>query len=195
MAKKKKTVKSKVKAKAKSRPKAKARPKARPRISRIRKAASVVKVVPIMGYRVSRVSKSPKGPRLTKSPLGKSDLNVFKKILSEMKKKIVRNIRAIEDENLNTSQKDLSGDLSGYGVHMADVATDSFDREINIGLAANKQQLLNDVEVALKKIEEGTFGICEKYGVAIPKKRLMAAPYVRFCLQAQEEEEKEPRRS
>jgi len=163
--------------------------------SKRHKASKESKVIPIMGYRVDQVAKAPKGPRFSKTPFSKSELGIFTKLLMNLKKKIVGDLQSIEKENLNTSQKDSTGDLSGYSFHMADAASDSFDRELNIGLAANEQQLLNDVEVALKKIEEGTFGICEKYGVAIPKKRLLAAPYVRLCLQAQEEEEKEPRRS
>ena len=111
-----------------------------------------------------------------------------------MRKKIVRDIQQLEGDSLNTNQKDASGDLSGYSFHMADMATDNFDRELNIGLASSEQQILNEIVVALKKIEEGTYGFCEKYGTPIPKKRLLAMPYTRFSKKAQEEEEKEKRR-
>jgi RNA polymerase-binding transcription factor DksA len=195
MPKKKKAAKKMVKAKtkAKARPKVKVKLKAKA----VAKGKSGAKAVhtPIMQYRPSREVKPPKGPKLTKSPFSKSELDLFKKILTELRRKISGDIQQIEGETLNTSSKDSSGDLSGYSFHMADVATDSFDRELNIGLASNEQSLLNDVDDAMKKIDEGIYGICEKYGVAIPKKRLMVAPYVRYCLQAQEEEEKEPRRS
>jgi len=188
----KKKVKKAVKAKGKPRSKAKIKSKARPKVkAKAKKAAPV----PIMGNRPTQSSKPPKGPKLTKSPFTKSELDLFKKILNELRKKISGDIQQIEGETLNTSSKDSTGDLSGYSFHMADVATDSFDREVNIGLASSEQNLLNDVDDALKKIEDGSYGICEKYGVAIPKKRLLVAPYVRYCLQAQEEEEKAPRRT
>jgi len=198
MSKKKKVVKkravsgAKSKARSGSRSKPKAKGKLKPKAASRSKAK---KTVPIMGYKAPSIVKAPKGPKVTKSPYSKSEQELFRKLLTDLKKKIVGNLQSIEGEHLNTSQKDSSGDLSGYGLHMADAATDSFDRELNIGLVSNKQRFLNDVQNALKKIEDGTYGICEKYGVAIPKKRLLAAPYVRFCLQAQEEFEKEPRRA
>jgi RNA polymerase-binding transcription factor DksA len=73
------------------------------------------------------------------------------------------------------------------------MATDNYDRELSIGLASNEQQLLNDIDVALKRIEDGTYGICEIYGLPIPKKRLLAMPYTRLSMKAQEEEEKNKR--
>lgn len=191
MPKKKKASKKKSRIKAKARPKA--RSKTRPKVRAGRKAKPAPK--PIMQYKAVSAAKPPKGPRLTQSPFSKAELAIFKKLLTDLRKKLVGDIQQIEGETLNTNQKDASGDLSGYSFHMADAATDSFDRELNIGLASSEQQLLNDVDAALGKIEEGTYGICEKYGIAITKKRLLATPYVRYCLQAQEEEEKEPRRS
>ena len=82
-----------------------------------------------------------------------------------------------------------TGELSD----VSDMATDNYDRELNIGLASNEQQILNDIDVALKRIEEGTYGICEIYGTEIPKKRLLAMPYTRLSMKAQEEEEKNKR--
>jgi RNA polymerase-binding transcription factor DksA len=73
------------------------------------------------------------------------------------------------------------------------MATDNYDRELNIGLASNEQQLLNDIDIALKRIEDGTYGVCEIYGTPIPKKRLLAMPYTRLSMKAQEEEEKNKR--
>lgn len=194
MPKKKKKV-SKKRAKSGSKVKRKVKAKSKVKAKAKRKTRKKEKITPIMQYRPWQEATPPKGPRLTKSPFNKVELEAFKKILVELRKKISGDIQQIEGETLNTSQKDSAGDLSGYGLHMADVATDNFDRELNIGLASNEQQFLNDVDDAIRKIEEGTYGICEKYGVAIPKKRLLAAPYVRYCLQAQEEEEKAPRRS
>lgn len=125
--------------------------------------------------------------------LAKKELDLYKKILLELRAKISGNIQHLEKETLNTSQKDASGDLSGYSFHMADMATDNFDREFTLGLASTEQKILNDIDVALKKIETGDYGICEKYGTPIPKKRLMAMPYAKFSKKAKEEEEKERR--
>ncbi|HOW59904.1 MAG TPA: TraR/DksA C4-type zinc finger protein [Candidatus Omnitrophota bacterium] len=125
--------------------------------------------------------------------LSKKELDIYKKLLMELRKKISGDLRQIEGDTLNTNQRDSSGDLSGYSFHMADMASDNYDRELNIGLASNEQQILNDIDVALKRIEEGTYGFCEITGEAIPKKRLLAMPYTRLSKKAQEDEEKTKR--
>ncbi|MFZ5802972.1 MAG: TraR/DksA family transcriptional regulator [Candidatus Omnitrophota bacterium] len=121
------------------------------------------------------------------------ELAEFKKLLLSMRDKIAGDLRHLESESLNSNQKDLAGDLSGYSFHMADMATDTFDRELNLGLASSEQNLLNLIDLALRKIVEGTFGLCEKTLKPISKKRLLAMPYARLSLEAQETEEKEKR--
>lgn len=141
-------------------------------------------------------SKVSAGPRKVKGQkLSKADLNFFRNLLLELRKKIAGDLRQIEGETLNTSQRDAAGDLSGYSYHLADMASDNYDRELNIGLATNEQQILNDIDTALKMIDAGTYGICEIYGTPIPKKRLLAMPYTRLSKKAQEEEEKNKRRA
>ncbi len=140
--------------------------------------------------------KHAKAPRQVKvKRLSKADIKFFRHLLMELRKKISGDLRQIEGETLNTSQRDASGDLSGYSYHMADMASDNYDRELNIGLATNEQQILNDIDTALKMIDAGTYGICEIYGTPIPKKRLLAMPYTRLSKKAQEEEEKNKRHS
>ena len=80
--------------------------------------------------------------------------------------------------------------MTGDHADIIDTAQDEFDREFVLSLAANEQQILNKIDVALRKIKDGTYGVCEKYGIPIPKKRLMAMPYAAMSLKAQEEQEK-----
>jgi DnaK suppressor protein len=127
--------------------------------------------------------------------LPKQELEKFKAMLKEIRVRLVRGLAHLEEESLNKSQRDSTGDLSGYSLHMADVATDSFDTEFNIGLASNEQQYLNMIDAALRRIDEGTYGTCEECSKAIPTKRLMAMPHARLCIKCQEEEEKNARRS
>jgi RNA polymerase-binding protein DksA len=122
-------------------------------------------------------------------PLPKKELEIYKKMLLQLRSKIAGDLQQIEGDSLSGNQPSNSGELSD----VADMATDNYDRELNIGLATNEQQLLNDIDVALKRIEEGTYGVCEIYGTAIPKKRLLAMPYTRLSMKAQEEEEKNQR--
>ena len=127
--------------------------------------------------------------------LKKTDLDRFKKVLLESRKKIVGDLSHLEKDSLNLSQRDASGDLSGYSLHMADMATDNFDREFNLGLASSEQQILNQIDEALRRIEEGTYGTCEICEKPISQKRLVAVPYTKFCIKCQSEEEKKKRRS
>ena len=121
--------------------------------------------------------------------LSKKDLDLYKKILLHLRAKIAGDLQQIEGDTLSGNQAGSGGELSD----VADMATDNYDRELNIGLASNEQQILNDIDVALKRIEEGTYGICEIYGTPIPSKRLLAMPYTRLSMKAQEEEEKNKR--
>ena len=121
--------------------------------------------------------------------LPKKELEIYKKMLLQLRGKIAGDLQQIEGDSLSGNQPSSSGELSD----VADIATDNYDRELNIGLASNEQQLLNDIDVALRRIEEGTYGVCEIYGTPIPKKRLLAMPYTRLSKKAQEEEEKSKR--
>jgi DnaK suppressor protein len=133
-------------------------------------------------------------PRKTVSPgkkrMLKKELGEFKKIILKRKGEVVDNIEHISEDTLKKSQKDASGDISGYTYHMADVATDNYDREFSLGLAANERQSILELDDALKKIQDGTFGTCEDCKSLITKTRLKALPYARLCLKCQEKKEK-----
>jgi len=124
----------------------------------------------------------------------KTDFEHFKKLLQAARRKIAGDLSHLEKDSLNLSQRDASGDLSGYSFHIADMATDNFDREFNLELASGEQELLNKIEDALRKIDEGHFGICEICSKPIAQKRLIVVPYARFCIKCQAEEEKKKRR-
>ena len=128
------------------------------------------------------------------SSLNKKDIDRLKKILEQVRQKIAGDLQHLEGDSLNTNQRDASGDLSGYSFHMADMATDNFDREFTLGLAANEQQGLNMIDDALRKMTEGTYGTCEECSKPISIKRLTAMPHARLCIKCQELEEKKKRR-
>lgn len=126
-----------------------------------------------------------------KNPI--KDFSKFKKRLEELRMQISGDLSHIEGDALNRSQRDATGDLSGYSFHMADMATDNFDREFNLELASNEQKSLNLIDQALRRIGDGTYGICESCEKPIPMKRLQAVPYAVYCIKCQEEEEKKKR--
>ena len=125
-----------------------------------------------------------------KKKFTKKDLLYFKKLILKRKEEVLDQIKHISDDTLKKSQKDAAGDISGYTYHMADIATDTYDREFSMGIASKERQLLYEIEEALKKIKEGTYGICEDCEKLIPKTRLKVIPYVKLCLKCQEKREK-----
>lgn len=120
----------------------------------------------------------------------KKDLKEFKKIVLKRKEEILDDFRHISDDTLRKSQKEASGDISGYTYHMADVATDNYDREFSLGLASNERKSLYELDDALKRIEEGSFGICDDCKGMITKIRLKAVPSARLCIKCQQKREK-----
>ncbi len=122
--------------------------------------------------------------------MNKKELKKFKDQLELVRKKISGDLDHIEKDTLNKSQRDASGDLSGYSFHMADVATDNYDRELNLDLASTEQKILNDIDDALRRIEDGSYGECEICEAKISAKRLNAMPYAKLCIKCKEEEEK-----
>lgn len=120
----------------------------------------------------------------------KRDLKVFKGLLLKAKVEFLEQVLAVEKENLASSQKDASGDLSGYSIHMADLATDSYDREFSLSRASVEQKILYEIDEALKRIEDNEYGICMTCGNLIAKNRLKAVPYAKFCITCQGDEER-----
>ena len=121
--------------------------------------------------------------------MDKRQRDKFKKLLLKQRSDILSEIEHLKDSALKKSQREASGDLSGYLYHMADAGTDNYDREFNLGLASNENKLLYEIDETLKRIDEKTFGKCEGCGEHINAGRLKAVPYARFCIQCKEREE------
>lgn len=113
----------------------------------------------------------------------------FKKLLLKKRETIFDEINHIARDNLK-SQKEATGDLSSYTYHMADMASDSYDRELSLNIASEEQELIYEIDEALKRIDEGKFGTCLFCNKKIPLKRLKALPYAKYCIQCQSKEEK-----
>ena len=87
-----------------------------------------------------------------------SELTQFKKSLLERRAKLVGNVNFMEDEALGKNRQDASGDLSNVPIHMADVGTDNYDRDLTIGLIQNSEEELRAIDEALEKITKKTYG-------------------------------------
>ncbi len=123
----------------------------------------------------------------------KKEAKPFYDLLLKKKLELMKGIAHIANDALKTSQRDATGDLSAYSLHMADVATDNYEREFQLGLADNEQKLLNRINAAVEKIDEGSFGLCELCEKKIAKARLKVVPYAELCVPCQEKQEKKKR--
>ena len=88
-------------------------------------------------------------------------------------------------------KKESAEEMTGYSMHMADSGTDNFDRDSALSLLSSDQDAVYEIDEALKRIERGTYGICELTNKAIPKTRLNAVPWARYTVDSQAKLEKD----
>ncbi|MDF3128617.1 TraR/DksA C4-type zinc finger protein [Kiritimatiellaeota bacterium B1221] len=103
----------------------------------------------------------------------------------ELRERLQGDIRFLTTDNLHRSGRETGADLSGSAQHSADHGTDNFDREFALSLASTEQDVLYEVDEALMRIHDGTYGVCEMTGVQIERARLQVIPYTRYSVQAQ----------
>ncbi|MEN6576504.1 MAG: TraR/DksA C4-type zinc finger protein [Phycisphaerales bacterium] len=121
--------------------------------------------------------------KVPKVHLSVKELAAFKLMLLEKRQEIFRNVHEIEGETLRKSRLDASGDLSSMPIHMADLGTDNFQQEFSLGLMDSERRLISEIDDALNRIEDGTYGICEGTGKPITKARLEAQPWARYSVE------------
>jgi RNA polymerase-binding transcription factor DksA len=109
----------------------------------------------------------------------------YYKVLVDMRRQLTEGIERHSEESLKRSAKDDSGDLSGYGQNMSDGGINTFDRDFVLSLVSSEQEALSEIDAAIKRIHDGTYGVCESSGKPIPKERLLAVPFTRHTAEAQ----------
>lgn len=119
----------------------------------------------------------------------------YYRLLIDLRNHVLAKLGEHTEETLLKSSKDDSGDLSGYGQHMADAGTDTFDRDFALSLVSSEQEALSEIEAAIKRIHDGTYGICELTQKPIAKERLLAVPFTRYSTEAQKEVERHSHRA
>lgn len=119
----------------------------------------------------------------------------YYRLLLELRTHVLTQLGEHTEETLLKSSKDDSGDLSGYGQHMADAGTDTFDRDFALSLVSNEQEALSEIEAAIKRVHAGTYGICESTQKPIARERLLAVPFTRYSAEAKKQVERHSHRS
>lgn len=114
------------------------------------------------------------------------DTAVYRKLLEDEKARLLHAVGFLEKENPGSISDEL-GELAEGGTdnHMADTATAMYDRELDEGLEEGAKETLVEIDAALRRIEDGTYGICENCGKPIGEDRLAALPWARLCIDDQ----------
>jgi DnaK suppressor protein len=118
----------------------------------------------------------------TSEYLTAEEIAYYKNVLLEKMHEIIGDVNSIEDEALKKSRLDATGDLSSMPIHMADIGTDNYEQEFSLNLLDSERKIFREINEALQRIEEGTYGICEITGRGISKARLEARPWARYCM-------------
>lgn len=115
-----------------------------------------------------------------KTKLSRKELNEYRDLLLAKRAELVGDLRAMEAEALNSS----GGNLSHMPIHMADIGTDTYDQDFMLGMAASERQRIREIDEALKRIEDGSYGVCQLTHKPIPKTRLNAKPWATHTVEA-----------
>ena len=113
------------------------------------------------------------------SSLSKADLEHFRRLLLTRRRRILATVTDMEEEALKSTGQDFSVD------HMADHGSDNFEQDLTLSLVESERTELYEIERALGRIDDGTYGICQGTGTAIPRARLEAIPYARYSVEYQ----------
>lgn len=122
--------------------------------------------------------------------MSKEDLQYFKELLLKKRAKVVQNLDYLKSTVLDATTKDASGDHSSYSYHMADQGTDAMEREKAFMFAARDEKYLKQIDEALERIDNETYGICRITGKLIRKERLEAVPTTTISVEAKKAEKK-----
>jgi DnaK suppressor protein len=116
--------------------------------------------------------------------------------LRKQKSKLLQLRDSLLDSMMGVSRDTLrsraeGSEASAFGMHQADAGSDAYDRDFALSLLSQEQDALYEIEEALKRVDAGTYGICEMSGKQIPHARLEAIPFARFTVECQTQIEKQ----
>ena len=112
-----------------------------------------------------------------------------KEKLLQLRDAMVDSMAGVAQDTLRSRAE--GSEASAFGMHQADAGSDAYDRDFALSLLSQEQDALYEIDQALKRIEVGTYGICEMSGKPIPHTRLEAIPFARFTVECQTQLEKQ----
>ncbi|MGD9897316.1 MAG: TraR/DksA family transcriptional regulator [Candidatus Methylacidiphilaceae bacterium] len=114
-----------------------------------------------------------------------------KRRLFELRDDVLGQMQGIAQDSLRVRPE--GSEASGFGMHQADAGTDAYDKDFALSLLSQEQDALYEIEEAIKRIQAGTYGVCEMSGKPIPLQRLEAVPHARFTVECQRQMELQTR--
>ena len=120
----------------------------------------------------------------------KDALERFRKLLILKREMLSGDVTTLQREALRKNRKDATGDLSHMPIHMADLGSDNYEQEFALDLIQNEEITLREIDEALQRLDEGTYGVCVACEKKIPLARLKAKPHARYCIECKIQEEK-----
>jgi RNA polymerase-binding transcription factor DksA len=121
-----------------------------------------------------------------------AELESYRQQLLGLGRRLEEDVAGLAHEALQKTGGADSGNLSNTPMHLADLGTDHFEQEVTLSVLENKEQTLEEVAAALRRIEQGNFGRCEGCSAEIPGERLQAVPFTRLCIECARKAETEP---
>jgi DnaK suppressor protein len=112
----------------------------------------------------------------------KAEVKQYKERLLALRARLRGDVNQMAESALKKNRMQSSGDLSSMPIHMADIGTDAFEQEFNLGLLEHDGATLEQIEAALERIEVGVYGVCVECEAKIPKARLQVLPHTAYCV-------------
>jgi DnaK suppressor protein len=169
-------------------------PSRSPTSGELRRAAAVVPPITRLSATPETTVVSDNGGPLTdeqlrkvKTGLTRRDLDRYRDLLQQKRAEILGDVDSLQ---IDARNKNTGGNLSNMPLHMADVGSDNYEQEFTLGLVESERALLREIDEALLRIKNRTYGVCLERGIPIAKPRLDAKPWAKYCIEVAREKER-----
>lgn len=148
--------------------------------------ASIAEARPTVGYNPhTHEAPTPAQLRRIKTGLAAKDLRYFRQLLLGRRAEIIGDVQGLE-----AARSGNAGEISHMPLHMADVGSDNYEQEFMLGLMESERKIILQIDEALMRIQDKTYGVCLETAVPIGRPRLEAKPWAKYCIEVARERER-----
>lgn len=115
--------------------------------------------------------------------LSNVELNEFRELLLAKRRELIGDMHHLTNEAMRQGSSGEASGVSSMPIHMADIGSDTWEQELTLGLIENEKNLLREIEDALRRIDDRTYGVCMATNKPIAKARLRAKPWAKYCIE------------